>query len=325
MTRDPVSPSSSSAGSVSRCLLTSVLIVFAVSTTPWARAQAPEVSAPGASAPVAVAEARQGWQGETLPDGLVRAEREGEYLWARDGAVMVYVPPGPFPMGSNRGAADERPVHTVELSGYYIDKYEVSWGRFKRSGLPYVEDVNSRLRKPRPPDWGIVDEHPVLNVNWNEATAYAAWAGKRLPTEAEWEKAARGTDGRRFPWGDEEPNFERAIWRYHPIAKESVAPVDCCAAGASPYGALNMAGNVYEWCADVYSRDYYRQSPRQDPRNDGPGDYRVLRGGAFVLEVDDLRSAYRYRLYPIDRTPYIGFRTVLPGVGEPSPPSEDGR
>ncbi len=267
-----------------------------------------------ATSSLRAAEGRIGWHGEVLPPGLEKAEARGEYLWPKDSSVMVYVPAGVFPMGSNEGGSDERPVHEVELAGYYIDKYEVSWRQWKLSRLPYSESPVDRLRQPRGPDWGIIDEQPVLNVSWHDAVAYADWVGKRLPSEAEWEKAARGTDGRTFPWGDEPPTEERAMWRDHPLAAVSTAPVDCCAEGASPYGALNLAGNVYEWCLDVYEKDFYSRSPREQPVNRGEGRYRVLRGGAFVLEAEDLRSAYRYRLLPEDRTPYIGFRTVLPAA-----------
>ena len=258
-----------------------------------------------------------GWHGEPLPEGLSRSDIEGEYLWEKDGATMVYVPPGAFSMGSEGSAQDEQPVRQVYLDGYYIDKYEVSWARWKRSGLPYSDHLGDRQRMPKPPDWGIVDTQPVLNVTWHDAVAYAGWAGKKLPTEAQWEKAARGTDGRTYPWGNDLPTFDHALWRDHPIAKESTADVDCCSAGASPYGALNMAGNVYEWCYDVYTKDFYATAPDHNPINEGPGRYRVLRGGAFVLEIEDLRSAYRYRLLPADRTPYIGFRTAVPGVPTP--------
>lgn len=257
---------------------------------------------------------RTGWHGETLPSGLVRGEVEGEYIWHKDASVMVYVPPGNFTMGSTEGSRDERPVREIWLDGFYIDKYEVSWQQWKRSQLPYSEDPSSRLRQPRAPDWGIVDDQPMLNVSWHDARAWVQWAGKRLPTEAEWEKAARGTDGRRYPWGDGPPNFDRAVWIEHPTAAESTAAVTCCAGGASPYGALNLAGNVYEWCEDTYESDFYKRSPARNPVNDTEGTYRVLRGGAYVLEVEDLRSAYRYRLRPEDRTPYIGFRAVVSGV-----------
>lgn len=265
------------------------------------------------------AEVGFGWHGETLPEGLIKAPEEGEYLWQSDGSRMVYVPAGPFTMGSDEGGKDERPVHRVELSAFYIDKYEVSWRQWKLSGLPFTEALGNRLPIPEAPDWGIQDDHPVVSVSWHDAKSYAQWAGKKLPSEAQWEKAARGEDARRFPWGNGAPSFERAIWDEHPQAKISTAPVDCCAAGASPYGAFNMAGNVYEWCEDVYEKDFYARSPSLDPVATGEGRHRVLRGGAFLLEAEDLRSAYRYRLLPVDRTPYIGFRTVVPAV-DAAPP-----
>ncbi|MCH9651723.1 MAG: formylglycine-generating enzyme family protein [Deltaproteobacteria bacterium] len=261
---------------------------------------------------------RTGWHGETLPEGLERAEAEGDYLWGKDQAVMVYIPAGSFPMGSEKGSRDEKPVHEVHLDAYYIDKYEVSWGQWKASKLPYSDSIQSRDPLPKPPDWGIIDNHPMLNVTWKDAKNYSSWAGKSLPTEAQWEKAARGTDGREFPWGDQDPTFDHAIWRHHPMGQTSTGTVDCCAAGASPYGVFNMAGNIYEWCEDVYDKTFYARSPKRNPVNlepptkgDAPGIYRVLRGGALVLEVEDMRSAYRYRLLEKDRTPYIGFRTVL--------------
>lgn len=267
-----------------------------------------------AADPTLAAEDRTGWHGETMPDGLVQGDAEGDYVWEKDGSVMVYVPPGTFPMGSNDGDADEKPVHEVYLDGYYIDKYEVSWGQWKKSGIPYSEKIDERRRLPRAPDWGVIDEMPMLNVTWEEAKKFAGWAGKRLPTEAEWEKAARGTDGRTYPWGNEPPNFDRAVWKDHPISLTSTGEVTCCAEGASPYGAHNMAGNVYEWVEDTYDAKYYVRSPERNPVNREEGRYRVLRGGGFVLETEDLRSALRYRLLPIDRAPYIGFRLALSGV-----------
>lgn len=260
------------------------------------------------------AQERLGWHDETMPAGLERGSRSGEYVWAQDGSVMVYVPGGSFPMGNDAGDRDERPQHDVWLDGFYIDKYEVSWAQYKQSGAPIDPDPASRLPRARGPDWGIHDDQPVLNVTWHDAVAYAEWAGKRLPTEAEWEKAARGTDGRTYPWGNEPPNFDRAVWKEHPTALESTAVVDCCLEGASPYGALNMAGNVYEWVLDSYESRYYLRSPKRNPVNLGRARYRSLRGGAFVLPAESLHSSYRYRLLARDRTPYIGFRTALSGT-----------
>ncbi|MCB1033373.1 MAG: SUMF1/EgtB/PvdO family nonheme iron enzyme, partial [Acidobacteria bacterium] len=243
--------------------------------------------------------AAKGWHGEALPAGMEKSPREGEYIWKKDGSLMVYVPAGTFPRGSHKGQKDETPVREIYLDAFYIDKYEVSWGQWKASGLPYREtDLEEPQKSPGPPDWGIVDDQPVVNVTWHNAQEYLTWAGKQLPTEAQWEKAARGTDGRTYPWGEEPPNFDRAVWREHPTAEASTAKIDCCAAGASPYGVFNMAGNVYEWCEDTYDGKYYATSPDRNPVNRGKGRYKVLRGGAHVLEIEDLRSALRYRLWP---------------------------
>jgi len=284
------------------------------------------VFVPGLAAP-SVAHAQLGWHGERMPSGLARGAEDGEYIWARDSSVMVYVPSGKFTMGSEAGDPDEQPVHEVWLDGFYIDKYEVSWAQYRRSGAPIDPDPQSRKLHVRAPDWGIVNTQPVLNVTWPEARAYVEWAGKRLPSEAEWEKAARGTDGRIYPWGNEAPSFERAMWKQHPASAESTADVTCCATGASPYGALNMAGNVYEWVADTYEARFYTRAPARNPINREDGRYKVLRGGAFVLPSSELRSAHRYRLLPEDRTPYIGFRAALSGLlppklPEPEPPQK---
>src|SRR5262245_19275755 len=195
-----------------------------------------------APAPAPVEVARKGWFGETLPDGLERGLTTGEYIWTKDKAVMVYVPPGPFTMGNDKAGTFEKPAHVVELDGFYIDKYEVSWRKWKASGLPYNKTPNDRQPVVYPPDWGLRDAHPVVHATWHDAKQYAAWAGKRLPSEAEWEKAARGTDGREFPWGNDLPTPQRAMWVDHPLSLTSTAPVTCCLDGASPYGAVNMAG-----------------------------------------------------------------------------------
>ena len=269
-----------------------------------AETKEPSKPAPGGAA--------KGWLGETMPDGLERGVNNGEYVWKKDKAVMVYVPPGPFTMGKDN--EPERPAHKVDLDGFYIDKYEVSWRKWKASGLPYSKEPNVREPIVFPPDWGLRDAHPVVHTTWHDAKQYAAWAGKRLPTEAEWEKAARGTDGRDFPWGNDLPTMKRAMFVDHPLSLTSTAPVNCCVEGASPYGAVNMAGNVWEWCEDSYLRGFYAKSPAKNPVNLGQSKEKILRGGAFQLEAGFLRTYHRYWLSDIDRISDIGFRTVVSGV-----------
>jgi len=258
---------------------------------------------------------RMGWHDEDMPAGLVKRAEEGEYLWQSDGSIMVFVPAGAFTMGHDEGDPDEKPAHEVWLDGFYIDKYEVTWRQWRLSALPLPKDINGLPIRPAKPIWGRSDHLPVSYIKWNDAKRYVAWAGKRLPTEAEWEKAARGADGRLFPWGNEEPSFDRAVWRAHPIGKDEPAPIDCCAAGASPYGAFNMAGNLYEWTEDVYDRKFYEQGPEEgawrNPRNRGPGDKRVLRGGSFVFDTSDLRATLRYPQWPREGQDYVGFRAVV--------------
>lgn len=262
-------------------------------------------------------DSRIGWHGETMPEGLVRGEKQGEYLWPKDGSIMVWVPAGSFQMGSDKGKYNEQPVHEVYLDGFYIDKYEITWKQWKASGLPWTAEPSGKRTVPEPPDWGIRDDDPVLHVDWKDTQEYAAVVGKRLPTEAEWEKAARGTDGREFPWGNGLPNFEQATWVEHPIALDFIGSATCCQAGASPYGAVNMSGNAQEWVEDVYDPYFYKRSPAKNPVNrEGKEPIRrVLRGGAFVHELELLRTADRYWLYQSEDTPYIGFRLALSGVG----------
>lgn len=266
------------------------------------------------SLPAQGPDAGKGWHGETMPPGIERGEKTGEYVWKKDQAIMVYVPPGPFTMGSDNGQEWEKPAHTVDLDGFYIDQYEVSWRKWKASGLPYRTVPNVRESVVFPPDWGLRNAHPVVHVTWHDAKKYAAWAGKRLPTEAEWEKAARGTDAREFPWGNEPPTYKRAMYVDHPLSQTSTAPVSCCEDGVSPYGAFNMAGNVWEWCEDSYVPGFYAKSPRKNPVNLEKSNEKILRGGAFQLEPHYLRTYHRYWLSDVDRISDIGFRTVVNGV-----------
>jgi serine/threonine-protein kinase len=225
-----------------------------------------------------------------------------------DGMVMVYVPAGEFSMGSNNGEDDERPVHSVTLDAFWIDQTEVTNGMYamcvdagKCSPPSSIESQN------RPSYYGnsAFAEYPVVHVSWNAATAYCAWAGGRLPTEAEWEKAARGTDGRIYPWGNQSPsgtllNFNGNL--------DDTSRVGNYSAGASPYGALDMAGNVWEWVSDFYDKDYYRNSTKNNPPGALAGLSHVLRGGAYYQDMSGIRSTDRYMGAPTVAYSFIGFR-----------------
>ena len=187
-------------------------------------------------------------------------------LIGHDGAPMVLIPAGDFTMGSDKGDDDEQPVHRVFLDSYYLDRFEVTNGRFAK----FVEAIHSE------PPWGFADQetpvvhadHPVRWVNWMDATGYCLWAGKRLPTEAEWEKAARGTDGRVYPWGNDPPTPAQAVFGLKEGA-ETVSPIGNREKGRSPYGVHDLAGSLYEWTTDWYDEEYYKKIPGMNPR--GPG------------------------------------------------------
>ena len=221
--------------------------------------------------------------------GPARAQQQT--ITGNDGAPMVLVPAGEFTMGSTEGSDDEKPAHRVSLDAYYIDKYEVTVGQYAK--FLEARGVNG------PPMWTTMDQpphqkRPVVNVDWSDASTYCEWAGKRLPTEAEWEKAARGTDGRTYPWGNEPPdlgraNYGREKWNNH----AALVPVGQLEDGKSPYGIYDLAGNVWEWVSDWYDPDYYTTSPLQNPKGPENGKYRVLRGGSWDLAPENLRSARR--------------------------------
>jgi len=240
-----------------------------------------------------------------------------------DGMLMVYVPEGNFSMGSNEGDSDEQPVHTVYLDAYWIDSTEVI-------NAMYALCVQAGTCQP-PKDTGSYtrnsyygnsqyDNYPVIYVDWNMAKDYCTWAGRRLPTEAEWEKAARGTDGRIYPWGntfdchkgnfDDETQIDSYVVPGGPDCDGYVdtSPVGNFSSGAGPYGALDMAGNAWEWVADWYSETYYASSPASNPQGPASGPSRVLRGGSWSSRDSYVRSAYRRRIDPSNALNIVGFR-----------------
>jgi len=201
---------------------------------------------------------------------------------AVDGAEMVYVPAGEFLMGSEEGGSDESPEHTVYLDAYWIYKHEVTNVQY-RDCIEAGECAGDLSRYPE-------DDDPAVYIDWYEANDYCEWAGGQLPTEAEWEKAARGTDGRTYPWGEASPSCNLAQFR---DCSGQTVPVGSFPAGASPYGALDMAGNVWEWVADWYDAGYYENSPDANPTGPASGTYRVFRGGSWFYYVRNLRSSLR--------------------------------
>jgi formylglycine-generating enzyme required for sulfatase activity len=220
---------------------------------------------------------------------------------SNDGAEMVSVPAGEFWMGSDDGNFDEKPRRRVYLDAFRIDKYEVTNALYKR-----FLDATGRVvpRYWNDSKWNAANQ-PVVGVDWEEANAYCNWAGKRLPTEAEWEKSARGKDGRKYPWGDQW-DASRVNSSDRKIGK--TVPVGSYPSGVSPYGAHDMAGNVWEWVADWYSENYSQNAPLRNPRAPDSGQLRVLRGGSWFDLPWYLRTSYRVSGGPALRSYIIGFR-----------------
>ena len=226
-------------------------------------------------------------------------------------APMVLVPGGEFMMGAREeyGMADkdERIIHPVYLDAFYIDQYEITTARYAK----FFQET----KRPVPKYWSeqVLEQYarkPVVGVDWNEAVAYCSWAGKRLPTEAEWEKAARGTDQRLYPWGNAEPNRQRANFDHCCDSNRYgvLTDVGSFEEGKSPYGAYDMAGNVWEWVADWYGEGYYAKSRERNPTGPSSGEKRVVRGGSWDSAPVYVRSSYRLKLSPTFRLDNIGFR-----------------
>ena len=254
-------------------------------------------------------------QDETVKDDIiVETGPEKEIVWEKDGKEMVLIPAGSFEMGDHfsEGEEDELPVHKVTLDAFYMDTHEVTVGQFKQfvnqTGYDY-DHMWDDVAKYSPGD-----DYPMIYVNWNDATTYAEWAGKRLPTEAEWEYAARGgLVGQRYVWGDDEKlarDYANYEWVEGKDKWELCSPVGSFKPNG--YGLYDMAGNVLEWCADRYDGNYYTNSPVNNPQGqeDSIYKYRVLRGGSWLALTNSLRLAYRPIDNPNSRYIYYGFRCV---------------
>ncbi|MFQ6041826.1 MAG: SUMF1/EgtB/PvdO family nonheme iron enzyme, partial [Candidatus Poribacteria bacterium] len=230
-----------------------------------------------------------------------------ETIIAKDGAKMVLVPTGTFLMGSSEevGDPDEHPQHTVSLDAYYIDQFEVTNAKYAK----FMNDTGH----PPPKMWGQPyfnkPNLPVVGITWFDAQAYCKWAEKRLPTEAEWEKAARGTDGRIFPWGNDSDQKKANV----EMSVGHLTDVGSYPAGASSYGVYDMAGNVAEWVTDWYDTNYYLESPNENPPGPEMGQYRILRGGSWLDTWWSACSANRGETIVTPKTWRIdvGFRCVM--------------
>jgi formylglycine-generating enzyme required for sulfatase activity len=252
-----------------------------------------------------------------LPASTNTATEVLPQVTAQDEVTWVDVPAGGFLMGSATSDAfagsDEKPQHTVYLDAFSIMQIEVTNAMYAKcvevgaceppSSRASFNPIN-RSHYYENPEFA---NYPVVYVSWEDASNYCAWAGGRLPTEAEWEKAARGSDGRLYPWGDELPDAQRGNFDGN-VA--DTTPVGAYPTGVSPYGALDMAGNVREWTADWYDERYYWTSPAQNPPGPDAGQLRVLRGGAWNGQAWDVRAAYRLETSSYNGDGLIGFRCV---------------
>lgn len=219
---------------------------------------------------------------------------------------MVWIPAGEFQMGSKHGDSDERPVHAVYLDAYYIDIYEVTNARYAeciKAGICTAESGSDR-------DISNYPDYPVGYVNWNQARTYCQWRGGDLPSEAQWEKASRGgLVGKQYPWGDEEPVCQKD-------AKNGAQFYDCEPRGPAPvgnfspnsYGLYDMAGNVFEWVQDWYLETFYTNSPFENPTGPYSGEFRVLRGGSWGYDAQNMHVAGRSMYAPSFANANFGFR-----------------
>ncbi|NIM95010.1 MAG: SUMF1/EgtB/PvdO family nonheme iron enzyme [Anaerolineales bacterium] len=282
-------------------------------------------------------------------DGMVMVYvPAGEFEMGNDGTQWVWSGSLVWDDLDLQVFTDEEPQHTVYLDAYWIDQTEVTVGMFRKFvedtgyettaerdgwGAPWTDGPMEKewphvpgtdWQHPHGPESSAVDDHPVVQVSWDDAAVYCKWAGGHLPSEAQWEKAARGRDGRLFPWGNTyegtwgsfcDASCPVKRWNHnsyddsHPLT----SPVGIFPSGASPYGALDMAGNVWEWVDDWYDEDYYNASPYENPTGPSIGTERTQRGGAWIDTESWVRTTVRHATPPWNRADDLGFRCALPG------------
>jgi sulfatase modifying factor 1 len=284
-------------------------------TPPAAPSEGSKESGPSATPAPAKppAKATHPGNGSTPPKAASMPQPPAEII-GKDGAPMALIPAGEFTMGSDKGDDDEQPIHKVFLDSFYIDRFEVTNGRFAK----FVEAIHSE------PPWGFADkETPVLRpdqpvrwVNWMDAVGYCLWAGKRLPTEAEWEKAARGSDGRAYPWGNDPPTPAHAVFGLKE-GSDTVSAIGNRDKGKSPYGVHDLAGNLYEWTTDWYDEQFYSKNPAINPKGPSEGTAKVQRGGSYVNGAYRLRSSFRTKGDPTEHDPNVGFRCAQDVPNQP--------
>ena len=235
-----------------------------------------------------------GREDKQLIEGTRRiARRLADAALALDPVNMVMLPAGTFVMGSEDGLVDERPRHSVQVDAFYLDRTEVSRAAY----APYA-----RLRD-REFSMAVPGDQPVTLISWHDAEGYCRHMGKRLPTEAEWEYAARGAEGHTYPWGESPPNSRLANY-----SAEGALSVDADLGGASERGVLHLAGNVSEWVWDWWDPDYYRSSPNANPGGPPTGEYRVVRGGSWSYSAFEIRAAARAFHNQVKGASDLGFR-----------------
>ena len=231
---------------------------------------------------------------------------------------LCLIPAGTFTMGSAEDLPNEAPVHKIYLDAYYIGKTEVTNAEY----YPFWVESGGTNSEHTPVSYGgefgtwphIAEtrpNHPVIGVAYDSAVAYAKWRGMRLPTEAEWEKAARGVKARRWPWGNtfvqriKNTTIHANVWKQ---SGTQLQPVGTYPTGVSPYGAYDMAGNVWEWVSDWYSETFYRHSPDRNPKGPAVGSRRVVKGGSWLNPEVLARCSTRIGQHPAIGTSFIGFR-----------------